>query len=132
MAVAGLHTPGARASQGMAAPGRTARPSAKIQTNLPPITVDFRDVALEAGLKAQNVSCNDASKKYIVETTGTGVALLDYDNDGLLDVFVVNATRLDGGDKSTSHLYRNRGNLRFEDVTEKARLSYTGWGQGVC
>jgi hypothetical protein len=132
LAMVWVDAPGASASQGMAAPGRVARPSPKIRTNLPPITVDFRDVALEAGLTAQTVSGLDAAKKYIVETTGTGVALLDYDNDGLLDIFLVNATRLDGGDKSTSHLYRNVGNLRFEDVTEKAGLTYTGWGQGVC
>ena len=62
---------------------------------------------MEAGLTAPTVSGSEATKKYIIETTGTGVAIFDYDGDGLMDVFIVNATTLDGGDHSTSHLYRN-------------------------
>ena len=64
----------------------------------------------------------------------SGVAIFDFDNDGLMDVYVANATTLDGdgaGQTSTGHLYRNRGSLRFEDVTSRAGLARTGWGQGV-
>jgi hypothetical protein len=125
-----IDVPPARAFQGMAT--GTVRPAGpKIRTDLPPIHVDYRDVAATAGLTAVNVSGAVDSKKYILETTGTGVAIFDYDNDGLMDIFLVNATTFEGGD-ATSHLYRNRGNLRFEDVTAKAGLAYSGWGQGVC
>jgi enediyne biosynthesis protein E4 len=122
------------AFQGMATSTRSAKP-ANIQTNLPRIKVDFRDVAEEAGLTAANVTGGKEIKKYILETTGSGVAIFDFDNDGLMDVFIVNATTMDGkgeGEKSTSHLYHNLGNLRFEDVTAKSGLGRTGWGQGVC
>lgn len=122
------------AYQGMGShrPARRVKP---IETTLPPITVDFRDVAAEAGLVAPNVSGGEGAKKYILETTGSGVAVLDYDGDGLMDVFLANGTTLDGGGagaKATSHLYRNLGRLKFQDVTEAAGVGRTGWGQGVC
>src|SRR5581483_9772353 len=75
------------------------------------------------------------TKKYIIETTGTGVAIFDYDNDGWPDIFVVNGTTLEGkfaGATPTSHLYRNNHDGRFTDVTAKAGLAHSGWGQGVC
>lgn len=77
----------------------------------------------------------EKTKKYILESTGSGVAFLDYDNDGLLDIFIVNGARLDdtGQDpRPTNHLYRNQGNNRFRDVTASAGLAYSGWGQGTC
>ncbi|HTH46417.1 MAG TPA: CRTAC1 family protein, partial [Candidatus Limnocylindria bacterium] len=122
------------AFQGMGTSTHSARP-ANIQTNLPPIQVDFRDVAEDAGLRAINVNGGNDVKKYILETTGNGVAIFDMDNDGLMDVFIVNGTTMDGkgaGENATSHLYRNLGKLRFEDVTAKSGLGRTGWGQGVC
>ena len=97
--------------------------------------VDFKDIAQPAGLMAINVSGNAEQKRYILETTGDGVGIFDFDNDGLMDIFLVNATTMDGkgrGEKSTSHLYRNVGSLHFEDVTEMAGLGKVGWGQGVC
>jgi hypothetical protein len=123
------------AFQGMASPKRPTRPVKAVETKLPPITVDFRDVAVEAGLTAVNVSGGEDRKRYILETTGNGVALFDFDNDGLTDVYLPNGTTLDGDGKgavATGHLYRNVGDLRFEDVTEKAGLRRVGWGQGVC
>jgi hypothetical protein len=123
-----------QAFQGMASPVRAAHP-VNIQTNLPAIKVDFKDIAMEAGLTAANVSGGSDRKQYILEATGNGVAIFDFDNDGLMDIFLVNATTMDGkgaGEKSTSHLYRNLGKMRFEDVTEKAGLARVGWGQGAC
>ena len=82
-----------------------------------------------------NLNGGDEIKRYIIESSGSGVALLDYDDDGLTDIFLVNGTRLSGlppGPPPTNHLYRNQGNLKFVDVTESAGLSSTGWGQGVC
>ncbi len=122
------------AFQGMASPSRAPRPI-DVKTTLPPIQADFRDIAVEAGLTAVNVSGGINRKKYILEATGSGVGIFDFDNDGLMDIILVNGTTIDGsgaGAKSTSHLYRNLGNMKFEDVTEKAGLSRTGWGQGVC
>jgi enediyne biosynthesis protein E4 len=96
---------------------------------------DFEDVAEKAGLTMMNVFGGVDTKKYIIETTGTGVAIFDYDNDGWPDIFIVNGTTLDeaSGDKApTNHLYRNNHNGTFTDVTVKAGLTATGWGQGVC
>ena len=121
----------AMAFQGMASPGIKGR-KVEIATDLPPIQVDFRDVAEAAGLTAINVSGGAGKKKYLIESTGNGVAILDFDNDGMMDIFLVNGTTLGRKDGATSHLYRNLGNLRFEDVTEKAGLARTGWGQGAC
>jgi hypothetical protein len=124
-----------RAQTGMASPTRPARKARQVETDLAPIKVDFRDVAVEAGLLAPNVSGGDDRKRYILETTGGGVALFDYDGDGKLDIFIVNGTTLEGdgkGASATSHLYRNLGGLRFEDMTSKAGLTRVGWGQGVC
>src|SRR4029453_5177155 len=119
----------------MGGPPRAPRPVPKIETDLPPITVDYRDVADSAGLTARTIAGGDDRKQYILETTGTGVAIFDYDNDGLPDVFVANATSLDGdgeGARATTPLYRNRGEFAFEDTTVRAGLARVGWGQGVC
>ena len=89
--------------------------------------VEFRDVAAEAGLTASFPNGGNKTKRFIVETTGSGAAFLDYDNDGLPDVFLVS------GEGGLSRLYHNDGNGRFTDVTAKMGLDRaTGWGQGVC
>src|SRR5260370_30223821 len=106
-------TSAVEAFQGMASPARAPR-TIDIRTNLAPIKIDFRDIAVEAGLTAQNVSGGKDEKKYILETTGSGVAIFDFDNDGLMDVFLVNATTMDGkgdGAKATSQLYKNHRNM---------------------
>src|SRR6202171_728223 len=95
----------------------------------------FTDIAQKAGLTTPVIFGGENTKKYIIETTGTGVAIFDYDNDDWPDIFVVNGTKLDGlppGKTPTSHLYRNHHDGTFTDVTAKAGLTHTGWGQGVC
>jgi len=95
----------------------------------------FTDVAQKAGLTMMNVFGGKDTKKYIIETTGTGVAIFDYDNDGWPDIFIVNGTTLEGfpqGKAPTNHLYRNNHDGTFTDVTVNAGLVATGWGQGVC
>ncbi|HLH20281.1 MAG TPA: CRTAC1 family protein [Bryobacteraceae bacterium] len=88
---------------------------------------DFRNVAAAAGLTAVFPNGGDRAKRFIVETTGSGAAFLDYDNDGLPDIFLVS------GEGGVSRLYHNEGNGRFTDVTAKMGLGNTsGWGQGVC
>jgi len=117
-------------------PSRSAGQSAG-QTqakNSAPI-VHFTDIAAKAGLNTPIVFGGENTKKYIIETTGTGVAIFDYDNDGWTDIFIVNGTKLEGfpkGKTPTSHLYHNNHDGTFTDVTEKAGLTHTGWGQGVC
>src|SRR5262249_22018192 len=113
-------------------PTRAPRPAPKIDVNLPPIQVEFRDIAVEAGLTAANVSGAEIKKKYIIETTGGGAAIFGVDKDGRPDIFLESGTTLEGSDKASNHLYRNLGNLKFEDVTAKSGLTHTGWGQGVC
>jgi len=96
----------------------------------------FKDVAIEAGLGAAlNVYGGVASKRYILEETGCGVSLFDYDNDGWLDIFMVNGTRFEGISPShqpTNFLFHNNRDGTFTDVTEKAGLARSGWGQGCC
>jgi hypothetical protein len=101
---------------------------------VPPIA-NFVDTAEKAGLTMTQVFGGKDTKKYIIETTGTGVAILDYDNDGWPDIFLVNGTTLEGfpaGTAPTNHVYRNQHDGTFTDVTAKAGLTANGWGQGVC
>lgn len=106
------------------------------ETNLPQVVVHFEDLAVQAGLTAPNVSGQEHTKEYILETTGNGVAIFDYDNDGLVDIFLPNASMFQRPQKAntlpTQRLYQNLGDLRFKDVTDEAGLRRTGWGQGVC
>jgi enediyne biosynthesis protein E4 len=100
-----------------------------------PLGYTIRDVAHEARLEFQHVCGGDSTKKYILETTGSGVAFVDYDNDGWLDIFLVNGSRLQAfgpGQSPTNKLFHNNRDGTFSDVTLKAGLSRSGWGQGVC
>lgn len=121
------------AQMGVATGNGVATPAKPLPPGLKPPTVRYEDIASSAGLTAVNVSGAEKNKQYIVETTGTGVAIFDYDNDGLPDIFFVNGDRFQNdGAAPTSHLYRNLGGLKFEDVTQKAGVAHSGWGQGVC
>jgi enediyne biosynthesis protein E4 len=100
-----------------------------------PLGVSFLDIARQAGLDAKTIFGGEHKNKYLLETTGCGVAFYDYDNDGWLDIFLVNGWRLEGfpkGQEPHSHLFKNNRDGTFTDVTEKAGLAHTGWGQGVC
>jgi hypothetical protein len=95
----------------------------------------FTEIAGRAGLTATTVYGGRQANRYLLETTGCGAAAFDYDGDGWLDLFVVNGTTLDGfpaGKEPTSHLYRNRRDGTFEDVTARAGLALVGWGQAAC
>ena len=87
---------------------------------------DFRNIAQQAGLTAIFPNGGTVSKQYIIETTGSGIAFVDYDNDGLLDLFVLS------GEGGTNRMYHNEGNGRFRDVTDEVGLRSSGWAQGVC
>jgi enediyne biosynthesis protein E4 len=97
--------------------------------------VSFLNVARESGLNVKTIFGGEHKNKYLLETTGCGVAFYDYDNDGWLDIFLVNGSRLEGfpaGTEPTSHLFRNNRDGTFTDVTLKAGVAHSGWGQGVC
>ena len=120
-------------AQGVAT--RNATPASRNAASGKPFLSKFTDIAAEAGLAMRFASGNETSKKYIIEANGSGVAFVDYDNDGRLDLFMVNGSRLEGygdGKAPTNHLYRNTGARGFEDVTRKAGLARSGWGSGVC
>ena len=116
-----------------------ASPSAPQQASAPEtksdIGVTFLNVAREAGLNTKTIFGGEHKNKYLLETTGCGVAFYDYDNDGWLDIFLVNGTRLEGfpaGSEPTSRLFRNNRDGTFADVTVKAGVAHSGWGQGCC
>jgi len=104
----------------------------------------FRDVAAQTGLNFRHFNFA-TGHHYMPEIMGAGVALFDYDNDGDLDIYLVQGTRLDAGKlvsppppgwKPGNRLYKNllaeTGELRFVDVTEKAGVGHSGYGMGVA
>jgi hypothetical protein len=102
----------------------------------------FIDVTPSLGIQFEYASSH-TSKKYLIETMGSGVALFDYDNDGRLDIFLVNGAALDDptpkgtipqktGPKYWNRLYHQKLDGTFEDVTEKAGLQGTGYGMGAA
>jgi enediyne biosynthesis protein E4 len=112
-----------------------AAPPKESPTPTGELGVSFLNVARESGLNAKTIYGGEHKNKYLLETTGCGVAFYDYDNDGWLDIFLVNGTRLEGfpaGSEPTSHLFRNNRDGTFTDVTMKAGVAHSGWGQGVC
>lgn len=94
----------------------------------------FEDMAARAGLRSPIVYGGETQQKYILETTGTGVAVFDYDSDGQPDIFFVNGTRLNGlsGQQPSNLLYRNLRDGTFREVSESAGLRRSGWGQAAC
>ena len=100
-----------------------------------PLGVSFVDVATQSGLNAKTIYGGEGHNEYLLETTGCGVAFYDYDQDGWLDLFLVNGWRLEGfasGHEPTCHLFKNNRDGTFTDVTAKAGLARSGWGQGCC
>ncbi len=105
----------------------------------PNFQVDFRDIAASAGLDGKNIYGGLERKDYILETTGNGVAIFDYDGDGRNDIFIANGTRLTNFPDAAGlpQLYHNEGNGRFKNVATQAGFKPTGserqgWAQGVC
>ena len=117
---------------------QSANPATAQKTSpLPSDGLDFKfvNVARESGLNVKTIFGGEHKNKYLLETTGCGVAFYDYDNDGWLDIFLVNGSRLEGfpaGQAPTSHLFKNNRDGTFTDVTAQAGLLHSGWGQGVC
>jgi hypothetical protein len=111
---------------------RSAKPAI---LKVKPGEVHFEDIASQAGLNALNVYGGDTHKEFIIETTGNGAIIFDYDNDGWPDIFLPNGSTIEGfaADKApTGHLYHNNQDGTFTDVTLRAGLARPGWGQGGC
>jgi len=110
---------------------QTANKAASVQ----PGEVHFAEIASQTGLTSLNVYGNDTHKEYILESTGNGAIIFDYDNDGWPDIFLPNGSTVEGfakGKAPTGHLYHNNRDGTFTDVTEHAGLVKPGWGQGGC
>ncbi len=113
----------------------SSHPPATSAAGVEPGAVHFIDIASQAGITAQSVYGGDTGKDFIIETTGNGSVVFDYDNDGWPDIFLPNGSTVEGfpADKApTGHLYHNNHDGTFTDVTEKAGLGRAGWGQGGC
>ena len=97
--------------------------------------VVFQDVTKEAGLSGWIHKMGVPEKNFIVETNGSGVALLDYDNDGWLDIYLVNGSTfnaLDGKEEPPhAALFHNNHDGTFTDVAAKAGVTNDRWGYGV-
>src|ERR1700728_263238 len=107
-----------------------------------PVPGNFVDVTAKLGIHFRQ-EASPTSKKYLLETMGSGVALFDYDNDGRLDIFFANGARIDDptpkgtipqkdGPKYWNRLYHQKADGTFEDVTEKAGVAGTGYSTGVA
>src|SRR5580700_3334343 len=103
---------------------------------------NFVDITAKAGVHFQG-RASHTTKKYLLETMGSGVALFDYDNDGRLDIFLVNGAPLSDptakgtipqktGPEYWNRLYHQKKDGTFEDVTERAGLQGAGYGMGVA
>jgi hypothetical protein len=97
--------------------------------------VHFVDIARQAGITMKNVNGGDTRKEFIIETTGSGAVIFDYDHDGWPDIFLPNGSTIEGfpgAPAPTGHLYHNNHDGTFTDVTKQAGLTRAGWGQGAC
>ena len=111
---------------------RGVKPQPRGKPSGRPFPVRLTDVAKEAGLTHPIIYGGIDGKSYIIEVVGSGVAFIDYDNDGWLDLFVLSGTRLDSApDGATNRLYKNNRDGTFTDVTAKAGLVRTGWASAV-
>jgi enediyne biosynthesis protein E4 len=126
----------AQTSQTIPGEGKVVAPASSTGTG------KFIDVTAALGINFEYLASH-TSKKYLLETMGSGVALFDYDNDGRLDIFVVNGAPLadptpkgtipqKSGPKYWNRLYHQKFDGTFEDVTEKSGLQGVGYGMGVA
>ena len=117
---------------GQGVSSRGVRPQPRGRPSGLPFHSRLTDVADQAGLTRPIVYGGVDRKSYIVEVVGCGVAFFDYDNDGWLDLLVLNGTRLEGAPPGTSNrLYKNNRDGTFTDVTEQAGLTRAGWASAV-
>jgi len=130
---AALTVLGPRECFGQGASTRNAAPVAGAKSSGKPFDAHFLDVAPQTGLTGKLTYGDPDTKSYIMEVNGAGVALIDFDDDRILDVFMVNGSQFDEPEAgAVSRLYRGSAGGRFEDVTDEAGVGRQGWGAGVC
>jgi len=130
IAAAGVAISGAAFGQGISSRGVKAQPRGKPSGR--PFFSRMTDVAEQARLTQPVIYGGTESKSYIIEVVGCGVAFVDYDNDGWVDLFLLSGTRLEGAPPGTTNrLYKNNRDGTFTDVTSKAGLQRTGWASAV-
>lgn len=111
---------------------RGVRPQPRGKPSVLPFHARFTNVAVHAGLRDPVIYGPQDRMDYILESMGCGVAFIDFDNDGWLDIFLLSGTRRDGPvDGATNRLYKNNRDGTFTDVTAKAGLTRQGWAFGV-
>src|SRR5438067_7988506 len=111
---------------------RTVRAAPRGKPSGIPFPARFTDVAGSAGLVHPTIYGPVDHKDYIIETVGCGCAMLDYDNDGWMDLLVLSGSKAAGeSGGASSRLYKNNRDGTFTDVTEKAGLLRTLWASGV-
>ncbi len=101
----------------------------------PSASIRLVDVAPVSGITLSNTFGGKETKTYILESTGNGVAIFDFDGDGANDILFANGTTLEGpknGPKRTLQLYHNDGHGKFSEVSREAGFTVEGWAQGVC
>ncbi len=126
-------TPAAETPAAETPPEAQTQPAAPGSPRKPAAGSVFLDVTARSGVDFEHPPSPDV--KYIVEAANGGVALFDYDRDGLLDIYLVNSLTADTvgePERWPSALYRNLGQGRFTDVAPAAGVARTGWGVGVC
>ena len=103
---------------------------------VPKGTVVFKDITRQSGLASWHYSSGTPARKYIVESLGGGVALLDYNHDGWLDIYLVNGLTYDAMDGKSSPpqaaLFRNNHDGTFTNVAVQAGVTNDRWGVGVA
>ncbi len=115
-----------------------ARPAPKLGPSSvtgTPLGYSYVDVARASGLNAKTIYGGEHKNRFLLETTGCGVAFFDYDHDDWLDIFLVNGSRLEGfakGAEPVSRLFKNNRDGTFTDVTTQSGIARAGWGQGCC
>ncbi len=121
----GTHASGQRHLAHAPSPVRKAMPSS---------AVSFADVSRASGIDF-HLTCGGPEKRYIMESMCGGVAVLDYDNDGWMDIFLVNGSTLEDVRSGKCHpgkLYHNNHDGTFTDVSARAGITHCGWGFGVA
>ncbi len=120
-------------ARGQGVATRNVKPLPRGKPSGIPFHAHFTDIAESAGLRAPVIYGPVDHKNYVIESVGCGAAFFDYDNDGWLDIFLLNGTRVEGAPPGTTNrLYKNNRDGTFTDVTGKAGLERTGWASAVA